>query len=80
MLREPNVTLEKAVALGQSREQMKIHAKELKEVAEIYRIKFNKKETRYLQPEKNVIERCKYCGRTHERSMPCISSNLQQLS
>ena len=56
MLREPNVTLEKAVALGQSREQMKIHAKELKEVAEIYRIKFNKKETRYLQPEKNVIE------------------------
>ena len=36
MLREPNSTLDRAIALGQSAEQTKIHAKELKQEAEIY--------------------------------------------
>ena len=49
MLREWNLTLEKAIALGKSTEQTKIRKKELKQEAEIYRIKFNKKEIRYLQ-------------------------------
>ena len=53
MLREPNLTLEKAIALGQSvAKQTKIHTKVLKQEAEIYRITFNKKENRYSQPEK----------------------------
>ena len=52
MFREPNFTVEKAIALGQFSEQMKIQAKELKEEKELYRTNFNKKENRYLQPKK----------------------------
>ena len=66
MLREPNLTLERAKALEQSTEQTKIHAKELKQEAEIYGIKFSKKENRYSQASKK-IKQCKYCGRTHIR-------------
>ena len=66
MLREPNLTLERATALGQSAEQMKIHAKELKQEADIYGIKFSKKENRYSQAAKK-IKQCKYCGRNHIR-------------
>ena len=66
MLREPNLTLERAIALGQSAEQTKIHAKELKQEAEIYGIKFSKKENRYSQGAKK-IKQCKYYGRTHIR-------------
>ena len=54
MLRELNLTLERAIALGQSTEQTKIHAKELKQEAEIYRIKFSKKENRYSQAAKKI--------------------------
>ena len=67
MLREPNLTLEKAKALKQSTEQTKVHAKELKQEARIYRIKSNKKENMYSQPKKKIIKQCKYCGRTHMR-------------
>ena len=66
MLREPNLTLERAIALGQFAEQTKIHAKELKQEAEIYGIKFSKKENRYSQAAKK-IKQCKYCGRTRIR-------------
>ena len=66
MLREPNLTLERAVALEQFAEQTKIHAKELKQDAEIYGIKFSKKENRYSQAAK-MIQQCKYCGITHIR-------------
>ena len=66
MLREPNLTLERAIALGQPAEQTKIHAKKLKQEADIYRIKFSKKEDRYSQAAKK-IKQCKYCGRTHIR-------------
>ena len=66
MLRQPNLTLERGIALGQSVEQTKIHAKELKQEAEIYGIKISKKENRYSQAEKK-IKQCKYCGRTHIR-------------
>ena len=66
MLREPNLTLERATALGQSAEQTKIHVKELKQEAEIYGIKFSKKESRYSQAAKK-IKQCKYCGKTHIR-------------
>ena len=66
MLREPNLTLERAIALGQSAEQTKIHAKELKQEAEIYGVKFRKKENRYSQATKK-IKQCKYWGRTHIR-------------
>ena len=52
MLREPNLTLERAITLGQSAEQTKIHAKELKQEAEMYGIKFSKKENRYSQARK----------------------------
>lgn len=41
-----------ALALGQSTKEMKIHTKVLKQKTEIYRIKSNKKENRYLQPQK----------------------------
>ena len=41
-LTEPNLTLENARALGQSVEQTKIHAKELKQKENIYGIKFGK--------------------------------------
>ena len=41
-LTEPNLTLENARALGQSVEQTKIHAKELKQEEDIYGIKFGK--------------------------------------
>ena len=63
MLREPNLTLERAIALGQSAEQTKIHAKKLKLEAEIYGVKFDKKKNRYSQAAKKI----KYCGRTHIR-------------
>ena len=66
MLREPNLTLERAIAFGQSAKQTKIHAKELKQEIEIYGIKFSKKENRYSQAAKK-IKQCKYCGRTHIR-------------
>ena len=66
ILRKLNLTLERAIALGQSAEQTNIHAKELKQEAEIYRIKFSKKENRYSQAAKK-IKQCKYCGRTHIR-------------
>ena len=73
MLREPNVSLKKAVVLGQSAEQTKIHAKELKQEAGIYRIKSNKKEYRYSQPEERIIKQCKYCGRSHmKRACPAF--------
>ena len=41
-LTEPNLTLENARALGQSAEQTKTHAKELKQEEEIYGKKFGK--------------------------------------
>ena len=66
MFREPNLTLERAIALGQSTEQTKILSKELKQEAEIYGIKFSKKENTYSQGAKK-IKQCKYCGRTHIR-------------
>ena len=66
MLREPNLTLQRAIALGQSTEQTQIHAKELKQEARIYVIKFSKKENRYSQTAKK-IKQCIYCGRTHIR-------------
>ena len=68
MLREPNLTFERAIALGQSTKQTKIHAKELKQEAEIYGIKFSKKENRYSQAGKK-IKQCKYCRRTHIRGV-----------
>ena len=52
MLREPNLTLKKAIALGQSAEQTKIHAKNLKQEVGLYKIKSNKKENRYWQLKK----------------------------
>ena len=52
MLRESNLTLQKALALGQSPKQTKIHPEELKQEASICRIKSFKNENRYLQPEK----------------------------
>ena len=53
MLREPNLTLEKAIALRQFAEQTKIHTKELKQKAELNKeVKFNKKRNRYSEPEK----------------------------
>ena len=70
MLREPNLTLERAIASRQSAEQTKIHAKELKQEAEIYGIKFSKKENRYSQAVKK-IKQCKYCGRTHTVAGTC---------
>ena len=44
MLREPNLTVEKAITLGQFAEQMEIQAEELKQEKEIYRKNFDKKE------------------------------------
>ena len=71
MLRESNLTLQKALALGQSPKQTKIHAKELKQEASICRIKSFKNENRYLQPEKKIkMKQCKYFGRTH-LTVPC---------
>ena len=52
MLKDPNLTIEKAIALRQSAKQTKIHAKELKQEEEIYRIKSDKMENRYSQPGK----------------------------
>ena len=52
MLREQNLTLEKTIALGQSTEQTKVDANELKQEARIYRLKFNKKENRHSQSKK----------------------------
>ena len=67
MLREPNLTLAKAVSLGQSAEQATIHAKELKQETKIYRVKTNKKENRYSQCPKKAAKQCKYRGNTHIR-------------
>ena len=50
---EPTLTLEKAIALGQYAEKTKIHAKQLRQKTEIYGIKSNEKENRYLQLRKN---------------------------
>ena len=52
VLREPNLTLERAIALGKSAEQTKIHAKEVKQEAETYGIKLSKKESGIHKPQK----------------------------
>ena len=43
-----------------------------KQEAEIYKIKFNRKENSYSQPKKDIIKQCKYCGRTHMRGTPAF--------
>ena len=60
------IGVQREIASVQSAEQTKIHAKELKQDAEIYQIKFSKKENRYSQDAKK-IKQWKYCGRTHIR-------------
>lgn len=47
--REPNLNFKKVFSLGQSTEETKICAKELKQEAKIYRMKYSKKGKRYLQ-------------------------------
>ena len=56
MLREPNLTFEKAIALGQSAEQTKLHAKKLKQEAGIYRAK---SKIGICHPKKKIIKQCK---------------------
>ena len=54
IIREPNLTLEIALTLGQSTEEAEIHSKVLKQKTKNYRIKSNKKENSYSQlPQKD---------------------------
>ena len=76
ILREPNLTLERAIALGLSAEQTKIHAKELKQEAEICGIKFSKKENRYSQAVKKDKTVQILWQNSYKRGLPCLSSNL----
>ena len=62
---EANLTLEKEITSGQFKQTKE--EEELKQEADIDRIKYNKKENRYSQPEKKIMKQCKYCGRTHMR-------------
>ena len=50
---------------GQSTKQTKIHEKELKQEAEIHRIKYNKKKNRLFATPNEITKECKYYGRTH---------------
>ena len=62
MLREISFTLEKEIALRQSTEQPRIHARE--QEAEVYRIKSNKNK-KYCGRTVVLWQKCKCCGRTH---------------
>ena len=42
-LREPNLNFKKVVSLGKSAEERKIYAKQLKQEAKLYRMKYSKK-------------------------------------
>ena len=51
-LREPNLNFKKVLSLGQSAEERKIYAKQLKQEAKLYRMKYSKKGKTYLQTKK----------------------------
>ena len=75
MLREPNLTLERAIALGQSTEQTKIHAKELKKAAKkIKQCKYcGRTHIRGACP--TFHQTCNKCHKKVHFAMVCMSTN-----
>ena len=70
MLREPEINLDKAIQLGKTAEQTKLHSKELKDEFEVNEVrrKNREKEKQFSDfHEKNMILNCKFCGGSHLR-------------
>ena len=75
LLRDGDLTLEKAIAAGHAAEETKRHAQELKEhqeSADLHKVN-RSKDSQSRRPDKkskqpdNTINKCKFCGGSHQR-------------
>ena len=75
LLRDGDLTLEKAIAAGHAAEETKRHAQELKEhqeSADLHKVN-RSKDNQSRRPDKkskqpdNTINKCKFCGGSHQR-------------